>query len=214
MDFSKLKLEVYDIMAVIFPGLLATSEGWVLLKGWTSFIISLNQLSGTSLLLLVVFAFGSGHLVQEFSDITVKSLKGGRYFRRARDRFWVSDEAGPVKVAMKTSLGTEIASVDSTYDYCLTKLKDRFVKRDLFVAISDLCRSMAVLSLLAVVPAARIAWQDVDPSRNHAAVFLVLTALLLLLAVLSWRRMTRFRELSEVTVFRAYLAVADERSEK
>ena len=46
LDLSKLKLEVYDLLGIILPGLLAVFEGLILLKGWTPFVISLRELSG------------------------------------------------------------------------------------------------------------------------------------------------------------------------
>jgi len=66
LDFSKLKLDVYDFLAVILPGLIVTAEGWILLRGWNDFIASMGSISGTGLTLLLVFAFGVGHIVQEF----------------------------------------------------------------------------------------------------------------------------------------------------
>jgi len=33
MDFSKLKLELYDFLGLIIPGLLTICEGWITLKG-------------------------------------------------------------------------------------------------------------------------------------------------------------------------------------
>jgi len=34
VDLSKLKLDVYDFLGIILPGLVAIAEGWVLLRGW------------------------------------------------------------------------------------------------------------------------------------------------------------------------------------
>jgi hypothetical protein len=214
LDFSKLKLEVYDLLGVILPGLLAIFEGWILLRGWGMFALAMNQLSVSGFTLLVVFAFGVGNLVQEFGDVVIKRLKGGRFFRLGRDKFWATAEANPVKAAIKSQLGTEITSVDTAFDYSLTKLKDSFAKRDVFVATSDLCRSLAVLSILAIIPAIKIAWLTA-PLRCRFLIYVVIAiALLILLAARSWRRMVRFRELSEVTVFRAYLATVNESEKK
>jgi hypothetical protein len=199
---------------VILPGLLAIFEGWILLRGWGMFALAMNQLSVSGFTLLVVFAFGVGNLVQEFGDVVIKRLKGGRFFRPGRDKFWATAEANPVKAAIKSQLGTEITSVDTAFDYSLTKLKDSFAKRDVFVATSDLCRSLAVLSILAIIPAIKIAWLAA-PLRCRFLIYVVIAiALLILLAARSWRRMVRFRELSEVTVFRAYLATVNESEKK
>lgn len=206
MDFSKLKLEAYDLLGVILPGLFAICEGWIFLRGWSHFILSLNQLSGTAFTVLLISAFGAGNLIQELGDVGIKAWKGERYFKQARDKFWVTDEAALMKTAIQTELGSEVKMVDTAFDYCLTKLQDRFAKRDLFLATSDLCRSLVVLSILAIVPTARIALHDIRPGIPGVVAFGVAVFLLIFVAWLSWRRMLRFRDLSETTVFRAYLA--------
>jgi hypothetical protein len=157
-----------------------------------------------------LLAFGAGNLVQELGDLTIKKWKGDRYFKRARDSFWRSDEAHAVKAAIKSGVGQEVASVDTAFDYCLTKLKDRFGKRDVFVATSDLCRSLAILSVLALIPTSKVAWQNFTASCRFFAVVSIFVAFLVFLAWLSWRRMIRFRELSEITVFRSYLSMLNE----
>lgn len=206
MDFSKLKLEAYDLLGVILPGLFGICEGWIFLRGWPHFVLVLNQLSGTGFTVLLILAFGAGNLIQELGDVGIKSWKGERYFKQARDKFWMSAEAVPVKVAIKAELGQEVGEVDTAFDYCLTKLQDRFGKRDLFLATSDLCRSLVVLSFLAIIPAARIALHDMGLSIPGVVSFGIAVAMLILVACLSWKRMLRFRDLSEATVFRAYLA--------
>ena len=212
MDFSKLKLEVYDLLGVILPGLLAVFEGWVLLRGWKSFVLSLHLFTGTEFTVLVLIAFGAGNLVQELGDVTIKAWKGQRYFKQARDDFWSSDEALLVKSTIKGDLGHELTLVDTAFDYCLTKLKDRFGKRDVFLATSDLCRSLAVLAILAFLPAARLAWERFAPTFCYFALTGSLVLFLVFLAWLSWKRMVRFRELTEVTVFRGYLAMVNDNS--
>lgn len=190
----------------MLPGFLAICEGWVLLRGWHAFIATISQISGTALTLLVVLAFGLGHIAQELGDVAIKKVKGKRYFQRAGDKFWESPEAQIVKGAIKKDFGQEISSVDAAFDYCLTKLKDRFSRRDVFVATSDLCRSFVVLSALALIPAIRIAFYDIRPIHRSLFVFAILGLLLTSIAMLAWKRMVRFRGLSETTVFRAYLA--------
>jgi hypothetical protein len=210
MDISKWKLEVYDLLAIILPGLLVISEGWILIRGWDSFAKTVGGLTATGLTLIVLVSFGAGALVQELSDFFVKRLTNARYFKRGRDRFWSTDEADPVKRAIKAQLGIPVSSVDTAFDYCLTKLKGAFPRRDMFVATSDLCRSFAVLSLLAIVPATRIAFQTFGLHRSFfvwAGISVIVAAAVFFL---SWRRMVRFRELSETTVFRAYLATVNE----
>ena len=71
MDFSKLKIEVYDFLGIVLPGLLAICEGWILFKGWHPFVASINLISGTSLTLLFVLAFGMGHTRRSRSFIPI-----------------------------------------------------------------------------------------------------------------------------------------------
>lgn len=210
MDLSKLKLELYDFLGLILPGLIAIFEGWISLRGWRVFVVGISQIGGTGLTLLLVFAFGIGNIIQELGDLTLKAIKGQRYFRAARDRFWQTKEADVVRDAIKRSFGHDIPSVDTAFDYCLTKLKDRFGKRDTFLATSDLCRSFVVLSALALVPAMRIALYDPHPFANSFVGAAILIAMLFSISLLAWRRMLRFRALSETTVFRAYLAMVNE----
>jgi hypothetical protein len=210
VDFSKLKLEVYDFLGLIVPGLIAICEAWILLRGWHTFLLAVNQVSGTAFTLLLLFAFATGSVVQELGDFTVKLIKGKRYFRNARDRFWITPDADTVKNAINRELGHHITSVDTAFDYCLTKLKDRFGKRDLFVATSDLCRSSVVLSILAFAPALRVAFCDIQPFAKSCLAAAAFAAVLVAVSLLMWRRMVRFRELSETTVFRAYLATVNE----
>ena len=210
MDFSKLKLEVYDFLGVILPGIIAICEGWILLSGWTQFVASINHLSGTGFTVLAIFAFGIGQLVQEFGDVFIKLCKGKRFFKHGRDSFWATEEAIPVKEAIKGQLRKEITAVDTAFDYCLTKLKGNFAKGDVFVATSDICRSLAVLSILAIVPAVRVAWSYAGLNCRFLVPVGTDVAFFFFLAVLAWRRMVRFRELSEATVFRSYLATVNE----
>jgi hypothetical protein len=207
LDFSKLKLDIYDLLGLILPGLLAIAEGWIVLRGWAAFILAMSRVSGTGLTLLLVFAFGLGQIIQEFGDVVIRFAKGKRYLRNSRDRFWISDEARLVKHAIKAELGHDIPSSDAAFDYCLTKLKGRFDKRDIFVATSDLCRSFVVLSVIGIVPACRISFHDIGPLDRSLKSLALLIALLVSAALLAWRRMVRYRALSEVTVFRAYLGV-------
>jgi hypothetical protein len=207
LDLSKLRLDIYDFLGIILPGLLAVAEAWILLGGWAAFVFSMTHISGTGLTILLVFAFGIGHIVQEFGDFVIKFVKGERYLRKGRDEFWKTDEAELVRHAIKLELGRDLPSVDGAYDYSLTKLKGHFDKRDIFVATSDLCRSLVVLSFLGIAPACRIAFWDTNPFRRSLTVLALALVLLVSVAVLAWRRMNRYSKLSEITVFRAYLGV-------
>ncbi len=206
MDLSKLKIEIYDFLGLIIPGLAAICEAWVAFRGWTEFAKSIATPSGTGFALLLIASFGFGHLVQELADAVIKRFKGGRYFRQSRDEFWVSEEAILVKSAITKELGAEITSADAAFDYCLSKIGERFPKRDAFIATSDLCRSFLILAGMGVAPALRLVLDSGKSIVVALSFGLAAFSALGLVAYLSWKRMKRFRELSEVTVFRVYLA--------
>ena len=210
MDLSKLKLDVYDFLGIILPGLVAIAEGWIFLRGWDAFIVSMSHISGTSLTLLLVFAFGVGHLVQELSDVAIQWIRGPRYKYRARDEFWKSHESKIVKESIAMELGCEVASVDAAYDFCLTKVSEHFQKRDIFIATSDLSRSFVAMCFVAVIPSAKMAFWQAGALPVRSLKFAAEVALLAVIAMLSWRRMMRYRYLADVTVFRIYPAVASE----
>jgi len=209
MDSSKLKLEAYDLLGLILPGLIAVCEAWIFLRGWQAFLLAAAQITGTTLTLLLLASFATGNAVQELGDLVVNLTKGKRYLRRARDRFWASSEADFAKKAIKAELGHPVTSVDAAFDHCLTKVEGRFAKRDIFLATSDLCRSLVVLAFLAIVPASRVLANAQPRPWLAFAAFVILA---LTFSLLMWRRMVRFRELSDITVFRIYLA-AEAKSE-
>lgn len=206
MDFSKLKLDVYDLLGVILPGVVLICEGWILLRGWHSFVDAISHISGTGLTLLLLVSFGTGNAAQELGDIAVKRIKGDRFSRRGRDRFWLTPEADIVRNRVRAEIGHTTVSVDVAYDYCLTKLRNRFGKRDIFLATSDLCRALVVLSVVSLVSAARVALVDL---KSWTA-FALFVPLALVSSLLFWRRMVRFRDLSETTTFNVYLAIGEE----
>jgi hypothetical protein len=208
VDLSKLKLDVYDFLGIILPGLIAVAEGWVFLRGWDAFARSMSSISGTSLTLLLVFTFGVGHLVQELSDVSIQWVKGSRYKYRARDAFWKSHESKTIKELISKELGCEVASVDAAYDFCLTRVSEHFQKRDIFIATSDLSRSFVALCFVALIPAAKIALWQTAGLWVRSLEFAGEVALLAVIAPLSWRRMMRFRYLADVTVFRVFPALA------
>src|SRR5262245_21430424 len=129
------------MLAIILPGLVVISEGWILVRGWDAFAGAVGNLTATRLTLLIIVSFGAGTIIQEFSDFYVKRLKDERYFKRGRDAFWRTEEASVVKRAIERQLGMPITSVDIAFNYCLTRLRGQFARRDLFIATSDLCRS-------------------------------------------------------------------------
>jgi hypothetical protein len=190
----------------------AIAEGWIFLRGWDAFILSMSHIGGTSLTLLLVFAFGVGHLVQEFSDAVIQWIKGPRYKYRARDKFWHSQESKTTKDLIANELGHEIASVDDAYDFCLTRVSEHFQKRDIFIATSDLSRSFVAMCLVALIPLAKIDFWQTGKLPVRCLEFVAEVALLAVIAMLSWRRMMRYRYLADITAFRVYPAATSERN--
>ena len=205
MNLSNFKLGIYDLLGLVIPGIILVCEGGVTLSGWVNFQAAVNHMTGTSFTLLLVFSFVLGHFIQEIADVSIKRIKGSRFFTVGRDEVWASPEAEVIKSAIWTESGVTLSSVDATFDYCLTRLADRFPKRDTLLATADLSRSFLVLVVFAVPAATRIAW---DFSRQPVTFLSLLLSSLLLFGLaffLAWRRMVRFRRMSETGVFRAYL---------
>jgi hypothetical protein len=195
-------------MGIIIPGLVLIFEGMILVRGWYGFLDVITHINGIGLTLFILLAFAVGNLTQELGDVCMRAIKGKRYAREGRDNFWLTDEAKIVRVAIKKESELDIDTVDMAYDYCLTRIGNRFPKRDLFVAVSDMCRSLVALSAVALIPAIRVSFRDVHPIRCAISVFVILTALFLATGLLAWKRMIGFRNLSEITVFRVYLAAS------
>jgi hypothetical protein len=207
MEVSKLKLELYDLAAIILPGFFLMGELVALIKGFPQLLAYVRAVSGAELTVLFLCSFAVGNLVQEAGDRLIKRLKGGRFFRLGRDRFWASEHNKDVCDKIIKLGGPTVASVDAAFDFCLTCLGSSFAKRDVFLAISDLCRSLWVLSIVGVLPLIRsvIYAYGLEArllSGTEGAVLVVAAAWL------SWGRMVRFRELSETPVFHSFLARA------
>jgi hypothetical protein len=208
VDLSQLQLKPYDILGILLPGVLAICEGWIVLRGWEHFLTNFEKVSDRDLVLLIVLALGLGHIVQELAATAVKAVKKGIHAQDEGKAFWKSDESKLVRSALKKDFDGTFPGTHVALDYCLTKLSGRFDKRDMFVATSGLCRSIVVLSALAVIPAGRVAFCAGRSMHQSLGIFALLLALLASVAVLAWRRMDHFDELAETTVFRAYLAIA------
>lgn len=122
-----------------------------------------------------------------------------------RDEIWGSPEAEVIKNAVWTESGMTLGSVDATFEYCLTRLGERFSKRDTLLATADLSRSFLVLVVFAAPAAIHIVWDVSHRPIIFLPLLLFFFALLALAGFLAWRRMVCFRRMSETGVFRAYL---------
>lgn len=205
MELTKLKIELYDIAAIVIPGIFCMAEVWVALFGALSLLHFLHDLKGTELTLLVLCSFALGNLVQEAGNRLLTAWKGTRFFKQARDEFWKTHDGELVRAKVKADSACELSSVDSAFEYCLTRITGKFLKRDVFLAISDFCRSLWLLSLCAVLPLARISLAQSSTTQKTIAAAGGM-ALIALIAWLSWLRMVRFRALSETPVFTTFIA--------
>ena len=138
----------------------------------------------------------------------MKLFRGGRYLKSGRDNFWASNEKALVQQKILRESGLSVDSVDTAYDFCLTCLESRFPKRDSFIATSDLARSLWLLCLLGLIPVVQGAVMYSAPWRHRILASGGQMCLAGICAYLAWARMIRFRYLSDVTVFRIYMAVA------
>lgn len=218
MDFSKLKIELYDFFGILIPGLILSSDFWIAAVGWQGYVATVEDLSGTLIAAVLAVSYVAGHLVQEAGDILVHAVTQSRYLKTARDKFWAEEDGRTVRDAIKQEVGFEINSVDVAYDYCLSKAKHLFAKRDAFIATSDLARSFvfltvptAITAVISIAKAKVVGWHLI---LDLAGV----TFLFAIVIYVSWRRMMRFRDFSDRPVFSAYLAtlkaVRDSHSEE
>ena len=113
-----------------------------------------------------------------------------------------------VRACINNDSGVDITDVDDGFEYCLAKVQQSFIKRDVFLATADLCRALALLFLIGVVPLWRVVRISTSSHAKDYFDFICGVALLFTLAVLSWRRMVRFRDFTEKPVFTTYLAEA------
>lgn len=205
MELSKLKIEIYDLLGIILPGLLALAILSTLYSGWAATVAFGKGISGTGLTVLLLCSFAVGQIVQEAADRLVKSLKGPRFFKSSRDAFWVTTSADRVREKIRAESAFDIETVDAAFDHCLTCIGPQFAKRDTFLAISDLARSLWLLSIISLFP---IVIAVLHTEGVKWKFWLAGRALVgwLLFAYLAWTRMVRFRQLSEVPVFSIFLA--------
>lgn len=205
MDVSNFKLGIYDFLGLVIPGMFVICEGWITVRGWREFVGAIGALHPVSFTLFVAASFVVGHFIQELADWGVKRSRGDRFFKKGRDEVWDGAEGESIKSAIWAESGLTLTSADSAFDYCVTRIGDAFSRRDVFVASSDFARSFLILAVCGIGPALRLA-----SDRTHSlATFLSLLAgylvVLLLVARLAWRRMVRFRYMSDRGVFGAYL---------
>jgi hypothetical protein len=205
VNLSSFKLGVYDFLGLVVPGMFVICEGWIAVRGWRQFAEALSGLRPVSFTVFLAGSFVVGHFIQELADWGVKRIKGPRFFKTGRDDVWGGVDGNSVKSAIWAESGLTLASVDSAFDYCLTRIGEAFSKRDVFVATSDFARSFIVLAVCGIAPAWRLASDQTHSTSSFIVLLGGYVVLLILVAQLAWRRMVRFRYISDCGVFGAYL---------
>jgi hypothetical protein len=205
VNLSSFKLGVYDFLGLVVPGLFLICEGWIAGRGWRQFVEALSALRPVSFTVFLAGSFVVGHFIQELADWGVKRIKGPRFFKIGRDDVWGGSDGNAVKSAIWAESGLTLAGVDSAFDYCLTRIGDAFSKRDVFVATSDFARSFLVLAVCGIAPAWRLASERARSTSTFGLLLAGYVVVLILVGQLAWRRMVRFRYISDCGVFGAYL---------
>ncbi len=205
MNLSSFKLGVYDFLGLVVPGMFVICEGWIAGRGWRQFVEALSALRPVSFTVFLAGSFVVGHFIQELADWGVKRIKGPRFFKIGRDDVWGGADGNAVKSAIWAEAGLTLANVDSAFDYCLTRIGEAFSKRDVFVATSDFARSFLVLAVCGMAPAWRLASDRTHSISSFVLLLAGYVVALILVALLAWRRMVRFRYISDCGVFGAYL---------
>src|SRR5437868_13962189 len=118
MDFSKLRLGLYDLFGILIPGLIIVADIWIAIVGWTRFIGMLAALPGNLVAVLILISYAIGHLVQETGDILVCGITHDRYLKTSRDELWAGNDGKIVREEIKKREGLDIADVDTAFDYC------------------------------------------------------------------------------------------------
>lgn len=206
MDFSKLKIELYDFFGILIPGTILVSECMLAVSGWQHFIPLISMLPGNVVAAYLAVSYVAGHFVQEAGDVLVGIVSPPRYLKKSRDQFWESADGRQVRETIKCEVGFEIESVDVAYDYCLSKSKQEFTKRDAFIATSDLARSMLFLTIPTLIAITIAGLKEGLRGWSLSWFLLTLLAGLATVFYVAWRRMVRFRRFSDLPVFAAYLA--------
>ena len=101
MEISKLKVELYDVAAIVLPGLFFIAELWAAVFGMHSLGVVVRGLKGTELTVVVLASFGAGNIIQEAGNQLLTLIRGKRFFKQARDAFWVTAEADAVRSKIK-----------------------------------------------------------------------------------------------------------------
>jgi hypothetical protein len=207
VEISKLKLEIYDLLGTLVPGFLAMLVIASFFSDWHAIAAVADKMSGTTLTLLILLSFAAGQIVQEAGDWLIKRICGPRFFKRSRDDFWASSFSEAVRKKIQSESSVTIDSADAAFDYCLTSIGSKFPRRDIFLAVSDMARSLWLLSLLVLIPIVHAIFH-INGVLARVWFGSRAVVVVVLIGYFAWSRMVRFRVLSELPVFHVFLATS------
>jgi hypothetical protein len=229
LKIADLQLSAYDLIGFLLPGAIVLAEIGLALYGPAEFWHRATSTSTYGAVLLGMAAFGLGHLVNQASYqasiLSARLLKTfrikpyqdmdpKRVMQQARDRYWQDErQRGLVVNALNKACGCDAVEnkdgarlCDQAYDLSLELIGNTFVKRDVFVLISDLSQQLWLLSLTALLPLAVL--YSRAGTAAPAVPYLLGAVACLLCAWLGWRRSLTYQELADVTAFDILLAVS------
>jgi hypothetical protein len=231
VKISELQLSAYDLIGFLLPGAIVLAEVGVTLYGPADFWHRAMAVPTYGAVLLGMAAFGLGHLVNQASYqasiVSARLMKtlGWKHYRhmdpervmqQARDRYWKDErQRGLVCRALEKACGVEVVEnrddsrlCDQAYDLSLELIGNTFMKRDVFVLISDLSQQLWLLSLTALVPLAVVLWRTAAAGvRVQFLPYELGTVACLLCAWLGWKRSLFYQALADTTAFDILLAV-------
>jgi len=116
MDLSKLKMEAYDLLAVILPGLILIFQAWITIRGWAPFAISIASMSGSAFLVLILMFLPWAKLFRSQGISRLRRSKA-RFFRQTRDKLGASKTGEHIRERIRTDTGHELENVAVTFDF-------------------------------------------------------------------------------------------------
>lgn len=211
MKLSDFELTAYDLAVIILPGISCLAEIAIFLKGFLPIWESLEHLSISVAVTLLLISFMLGHLVSQAAYELARLIAGERFYFKSRDLYWQKNQL-EIKARLLSKYGVEVSSDDSTpgdkaFNYCLTIIGKSFEKRRVFVLVSALCLSVWFLCLTAFIPASMSTFRTLQGKWTLLYRLAIDAAACGTCAILAWRRMQLYSGLADTTVFQTFMAL-------